>query len=79
MIRTYLACHVCLAPLIFAVKAWAKQHGVADASHATLSSYAYTILVIHYMQQLDLLPYLQTDLDGYACVLECKGQAALAH
>jgi len=69
MIRTYLACHVCLAPLIFAVKAWAKQHGVADASQATLSSYAYTILVIHYMQQLGLLPYLQTDLDGYACAL----------
>ena len=65
MIRTYLASHRCLAPLVFAVKAWAKQHELADASQGSLSSYAYTVLAIAYMQHVGLLPYLQMPLAGY--------------
>ena len=32
------------------VKKWAKTHGINDASQGTLSSYALTLMVIHYLQ-----------------------------
>ena len=66
MIRVYLACHACLAPLVLNIKAWAKRNGLADASQGTLSSYAYTIMAIAFMQQRGMLPVLQTDLPGCA-------------
>ena len=37
-------------PLVMLVKKWAKKHDINDASHGTLSSYALTLMVIHYLQ-----------------------------
>ena len=32
------------------VKKWAKKHDINDASCGTLSSYALTLMVLHYLQ-----------------------------
>ena len=37
-------------PIVMLVKKWAKTHGINDASQGTLSSYALTLMVIHYLQ-----------------------------
>lgn len=37
-------------PMVILVKKWAKTHGINDASQGTLSSYALTLMVIHYLQ-----------------------------
>ena len=36
--------------MVILVKKWAKTHGINDASQGTLSSYALTLMVIHYLQ-----------------------------
>ena len=36
-----------------------KQAHIGDASKNTLSSYAYIIMLIHYLQKVEVLPYLQ--------------------
>ena len=36
-----------------------KQAHIGDASKNTLSSYAYIIMLIHYLQKVKVLPYLQ--------------------
>lgn len=48
------------------VKLWAKRRDLNDAYHGTLSSYAYTLLVIHYLQSLlpPVLPCLQQMVNG---------------
>lgn len=48
------------------VKYWAKRRDLNDTYHGTLSSYAYTLLTIHYLQTLDdpVLPCLQRMKDG---------------
>jgi DNA polymerase sigma len=44
-----------------AVKAWTRRRDISNAKNQTLSSYAYIILLIHYLQRRDspLLPCLQ--------------------
>eukprot|EP00088_Acartia_fossae_P032083 TRINITY_DN32899_c0_g1_i1.p1 TRINITY_DN32899_c0_g1~~TRINITY_DN32899_c0_g1_i1.p1 ORF type:complete len:516 (-),score=114.26 TRINITY_DN32899_c0_g1_i1:429-1976(-) len=37
-------------PLVIAVKRWAKRHNLNDASSQTISSYGWTLMVIHYLQ-----------------------------
>jgi terminal uridylyltransferase len=37
-------------PLVLTVKHWAKRRHINDASSGTLSSYAYVIMVIHFLQ-----------------------------
>jgi DNA polymerase sigma len=51
-----------LQPLVFAIKHWAKRRAINDPYNGTLSSYAYVILAIHYLQtvQPPVLPNLQT-------------------
>lgn len=48
------------------VKLWAKRRDLNDTYHGTLSSYAYTLLVIHYLQviQPPVLPCLQKMVNG---------------
>ncbi|CAK4666047.1 unnamed protein product [Aphanomyces euteiches] len=45
-------------PLVFAVKYWAKQRGINDAANGSLSSYAWIMLVIFFLQTRGLLPCL---------------------
>ena len=35
---------------MLAVKLWAKNHGINEAKFQTLSSYALTVMMIHYLQ-----------------------------
>jgi DNA polymerase sigma len=48
-------------PLVFFVKAWAKRRGINEAYRGTLSSYAYVLLIVFYlqMQTPPVLPCLQ--------------------
>ncbi|KAL6728864.1 hypothetical protein Aduo_010597 [Ancylostoma duodenale] len=44
------------------VKTWAKRCGVGDASKGSLSSYAWILMLIHYLQRTEpvrMLPFLQ--------------------
>ena len=43
-----------VAPLVHAIKRWSKNRGVADASRGRLSSYAYVVMVIFYLQVRDI-------------------------
>jgi len=45
--------------LMLIVKKWAKDHKISSAADDRLSSYAWVILVIFYLQQLGMLPNLQ--------------------
>jgi len=45
--------------LMLVVKKWAKDHKISSAADDRLSSYAWMILVIFYLQQLGMLPNLQ--------------------
>lgn len=53
------------------VKLWAKRRDLNDAYRGTLSSYAYTLLVIHYLQTLDppVLPCLQATVNGKSVIV----------
>ena len=67
LLRTYKELDPRAWQLLMAVKIWSKQAGVADASSGTLSSYAWAILTIFYLQQTQppVLPVLQSaDLAG---------------
>jgi DNA polymerase sigma len=45
--------------LIIAVKKWAKDHQICSAAEDRLSSYAWTLLAIFYLQQIRMIPNLQ--------------------
>jgi DNA polymerase sigma len=60
LLRTYAAVDPRARQLLLAVKVWAKRAGVADASNGTLSSYAWALLGVHYLQLVRVLPNLQS-------------------
>ena len=73
LLRTYALVSPRARSLIFTVKLWAKSKGISDASRGTLSSYAWVLLVIFYLQwgvKPPILPRLQ---DADAC-LEAGGE-----
>ena len=49
-------------PLVVAVKRWAKHHGINEARNQTLSSYALTLMVIHFLQAGVQPPVIQQSL-----------------
>ncbi|EGD81100.1 hypothetical protein PTSG_11137 [Salpingoeca rosetta] len=61
LIRTYTKVDDRFRHLGFLVKLWAKACNLNDASMGTLSSYAWLIMTIHYLQRCDppVLPNLQ--------------------
>ena len=50
LLKKYLSLDYCVRPLVLVVKKWAKQRGVCDTRNSTLSSYSWTLLVIHFLQ-----------------------------
>ncbi|KAA0176193.1 hypothetical protein FNF27_02250 [Cafeteria roenbergensis] len=48
-----------VAPLVTLVKRWAKARRINDSSRDTLSSFAYTLMVVFFLQQRGVLPNLQ--------------------
>lgn len=61
LLRDYSRLDPRLQQLVYAVKHWAKQRNVNDAYRGTLSSYAYVLLCISFLQQRQpaILPCLQ--------------------
>lgn len=66
LLKTYARFDKRVAQLSFLVKRYAKCCGIADASKGCLSSYAWTLLVIHYLQHTSppILPVLQECGEG---------------
>ena len=62
LIRAYMTADTRARQLVFIVKHWAKQRKINDPFRGTLSSYAYVLMTIHYLQQLSppVLPCLQS-------------------
>jgi len=61
LLRAYSLLDDRVRPLALLVKAWAKSHKVCGAQEGNLSSYAWTIMVIYFLQLIltDSLPSLQ--------------------
>ncbi|KAF8019756.1 hypothetical protein BT93_G0445 [Corymbia citriodora subsp. variegata] len=61
LLRDYAQIDVRLRQLAFIVKHWAKSRGVNETYQGTLSSYAYVLMCIHFLQQRRpaILPCLQ--------------------
>jgi DNA polymerase sigma len=64
LIEDYCKIDERVTPLIYIIKYWAKRRAVNEPYQGTLSSYAYILLIIHYLQTLDVLPILQ-DLSAF--------------
>lgn len=61
LLRDYANIDPRLRQLAFIIKHWAKSRGVNETYHGTLSSYAYVLMCIHFLQQQRpaILPCLQ--------------------
>jgi len=61
LLRVYASLDARVRPLVLAVKNWAAQRKINDPAAQTLSSYAYVLLVIAYLQRTTppVLPCLQ--------------------
>ena len=53
LLRLYADCDPRVRSLVVIVKVWAKRRGISNARNCTLTSYAWTILVISFLQQTD--------------------------
>ena len=67
LLRCYMQLDPRAKPLAFCIKHWAKRRSVNDPYHGSPSSYAWVLLVIHYLQTTSppILPVLQ-DLFSHA-------------
>ncbi|CAK0887019.1 unnamed protein product [Prorocentrum cordatum] len=55
-------------PLVLLVKNWAKRMQVCGANEGNLSSYAWTIMVVYFLQLAGILPSLQVLADSSSTV-----------
>ncbi|KAL6130791.1 hypothetical protein ACLB2K_069170 [Fragaria x ananassa] len=72
LLRDYANIDARLRQLAFIVKHWAKSRGVNETYHGTLSSYAYVLMCIHFLQQRRpaILPCLQGMRATYSVTVE---------
>uniref|UniRef100_A0A183CEC1 PAP-associated domain-containing protein n=1 Tax=Globodera pallida TaxID=36090 RepID=A0A183CEC1_GLOPA len=63
LLRLYSCFDDRVAPLGFAVKRLAKLYDINDASAGSISSYAYIVMLIHFLQRVDppVLPFMQNE------------------
>ena len=61
MLRTYASIDNRVKVLGYVVKEWAKRCDIGDASRGSLSSYAYILMLLYYLQQVQppVIPVLQ--------------------
>merc|ERR1712003_94952 len=60
LLRTYINFEpTVVAPLGFLLKKMAKQAEICDASQGGLSSYAFILLLLHFLQKVQIIPNLQ--------------------
>ncbi|GAB2271624.1 hypothetical protein Dimus_006454 [Dionaea muscipula] len=72
LLRDYAEIDVRLRQLAFIVKHWAKSRGVNETYQGTLSSYAYVLMCIHFLQHRRpaILPCLQGMPATYSVTIE---------
>ncbi|KAJ4954243.1 hypothetical protein NE237_011026 [Protea cynaroides] len=72
LLRDYAQIDSRLRQLAFIVKHWAKSRGVNETYQGTLSSYAYVLMCIHFLQQRKpaILPCLQEMEVTYAVTID---------
>ncbi|KAK9147643.1 hypothetical protein Scep_006400 [Stephania cephalantha] len=72
LLHTYGKIDVRLRQLAFIVKHWARSRGVNATYEGTLSSYAYVIMCIHFLQQREpaILPCLQQMAPTYRVTVD---------
>lgn len=72
LLRDYAQIDVRLHQLAFIVKHWAKSRGVNETYQGTLSSYAYVLMCIHFLQQRRpaILPCLQEMETTYSVTVD---------
>ncbi|PQQ17282.1 hypothetical protein Pyn_39347 [Prunus yedoensis var. nudiflora] len=72
LLRDYANIDARLRQLAFIVKHWAKSRGVNETYQGTLSSYAYVLMCIHFLQQRRpaVLPCLQEMRSTYSVTVE---------
>jgi len=65
LLKTYANFDQRVAPLVIAVKKWANLCDINSAVYNTFSSYALSVMVIHFLQRVEppVLPYLQSKRD----------------
>eukprot|EP00435_Cladocopium_sp_Y103_P023217 s5066_g5.t1 len=63
LLRSYTLLNPRLSVVAAAVKRWAKAHGIAKTFDGFISSYAWTLMVVYYMQIKDQLPSLHRLLE----------------
>ncbi|CAE7877476.1 Tut7 [Symbiodinium microadriaticum] len=61
LLKSYADLDLRLVELVQTCKAWARDEGVHGADKGNLSSYAFTLMVIFYMQMRGVLPCLQRE------------------
>mmetsp|Transcript_4159 Transcript_4159/g.6582 ORF Transcript_4159/g.6582 Transcript_4159/m.6582 type:complete len:359 (+) Transcript_4159:2-1078(+) len=59
LLYTYTQMDWRLRPLVYCIKAWTKARQIHDPYRGYLSSYTYTLMVIHCLQVVGVLPNLQ--------------------
>ncbi|KAL7009365.1 hypothetical protein EMMF5_000996 [Cystobasidiomycetes sp. EMM_F5] len=67
LIQAYCRVDDRLRPVVMFVKLWAKQRRICSARDGTLSSYTWTILILHYLTNV-LQPPLLPNLQHLACL-----------
>ncbi|CAG9772578.1 unnamed protein product [Ceutorhynchus assimilis] len=50
LLYCYARCDWRVRPLVIMIKIWAQANGINDAKNLTVSSYSWTLMVIHYLQ-----------------------------
>lgn len=73
LLATYASIDPRVQTLGYAIKVFAKVCDIGDASRGSLSSYAYILMLIHYLQHTrpPLVPVLQEVGDFVALLLSC--------
>uniref|UniRef100_A0A6G1SEB3 Terminal uridylyltransferase 7 n=1 Tax=Aceria tosichella TaxID=561515 RepID=A0A6G1SEB3_9ACAR len=76
LLRSYVLIDLRTPQLCYLVKQYAKACGIADASRGSLSSYAWSLMVIHFLQHTSppILPVLQeTSIAGEKPIIGVNG------
>jgi DNA polymerase sigma len=76
LIKAYADIDPRVRVICLCIKHWAKMRGVNDAANGSLSSYAWVLLVIHFLQRrpVPVLPNLQ-DPDLISAAIRVSGRA----
>lgn len=73
LIAEYIRIYPQFRPLCLLVKHWAKRKGIVGAINKYLSSYSFTVILIHFLQVYKYVPNLQecpapsVVIDGFEC------------